>query len=107
MYPQQNAARFFTIPQIPNSDSADEITNLNNSIVMAADSGATVIVVPNLDPNLVSTATAYAEERGIPVYMVPREPFYGRRSPSSAYRVLRESRLPLHRACVPVIWSNP
>lgn len=63
---------------------SNQIANLNNSIVLAVNDGAHVVLVPAIDPNAISGAIQYAKSQGAQVMMVPRgSSFVSTRKPSS------------------------
>ena len=63
---------------------SNQIANLNNSIVLAVNDGAHVVLVPAIDPNAISGAIQYAKSQGAQVMMVPKgSSFVSTRKPAS------------------------
>jgi hypothetical protein len=77
-----SVTQVFDLPMPPGR--SNQIANLNNSIVLAVNDGAHVVLVPAIDPNAISGAIQYAQSQGAQVMMVPKgSSFVSSRKPAS------------------------
>lgn len=67
----QMGTSYVTIPMPSNTESENQLADLNNTIFAAVARGARMILVPAIDPNTILTASRYAESNGARVYLVP------------------------------------